>query len=239
MIPLPAACLFIVTLVWQSDYCLHEARVVNPPQGVAVFEALRHSFTFTNAVCARGTCTNFSSRMRRRNLKALDLGRDRDTKADRLFKVFDLGADARGSTRRGTSSKCRERTAEEPREDDTIGSGEHARASLTVKVEASAGSSHDLNEPQETSMQEELQEEDEEALGFILDAAANQTVADLVRPARKPSMPALTKEEVQEVFRRKEHTNEDNPPPTLKKRSRSRKRRKRSHRREETPLSDL
>eukprot|EP00439_Symbiodinium_sp_Y106_P067826 s2555_g11.t1 len=168
--------------------------------------------------------------MRRRNLKALDLGRDRDTKADRLFKVFDLGADARGSTRRGTSSKCRERTAEEPREDDTIGSGEHARASLTVKVEASAGSSHDLNEPQETSMQEELQEEDEEALGFILDAAANQTVADLVRPARKPSMPALTKEEVQEVFRRKEHTNEDNPPPTLKKRSRSRKRRKRSHR---------
>ncbi|CAE6946296.1 unnamed protein product, partial [Symbiodinium sp. CCMP2592] len=180
--------------------------------------------------------------MRRRNLKALDLGRDRDTKADRLFKVFDLGADARGSTRHGTSSKCRERTAEEePREDDTIGSGEHARASLTVKVEAAAGSSCDLHEPQETSMQEE----DEEALGFIVDAAADQTVADMVRPAKKPSMPALTKEEVQEaeaawrvegsaragfkVFRRKEHTSEDNSPPTLKKRSRSRKRRKRSH----------
>ena len=36
IIPLPATCLFIVivTLVWQSEYCLHDARVTNPPQGV-------------------------------------------------------------------------------------------------------------------------------------------------------------------------------------------------------------
>ncbi|CAE7719872.1 unnamed protein product [Symbiodinium sp. CCMP2456] len=196
--------------------------------------------------------------MRRRNLKALDLGRDRDTKADRLFKVFDLGADG-GSTRHGTSGKCRERSAEEPRGNVTFGSGEHARASLTVTVEAAAGSSAGLHEPPETPMQEEEREEDqdegEEALGFIMDATADQTVADLVRPARKPSMPALTKEEVQEaeaawrvegsaragfkVFRRKDHTDEDNSPPTLKKRSRSSKRRKRSHRREEMAFPDL
>ena len=34
---------------------------------------------------------------------------------------------------------------------------------FVLHKQASAGSSHDLNEPQETSMQEELQEEDEEA----------------------------------------------------------------------------
>mmetsp|Transcript_55647 Transcript_55647/g.124177 ORF Transcript_55647/g.124177 Transcript_55647/m.124177 type:complete len:184 (+) Transcript_55647:21-572(+) len=118
--------------------------------------------------------------MRRRNLRTLDLGRDRDVKVDRLFQVFhEDPVEKSSSSRRGLGGPSGRR-----------GQAKGQDAPMPREV---SGPSFDTSCA--SSMDADQEEEEEEALGFLTDTTADAAVMQELRAAKRLAQPMLTQEE--------------------------------------------